>query len=129
MEAAAARCQKMDRPMTQPRKSKKRSSSKSTPKGVPSRKISATLIDFAKPILEHIDENTTREQVNTGLIVAITVWNAIVIATWGKGEGEGWLEKVRPLNIKQPICWKSLSPARRSILLVTSGPPRTSLSI
>jgi len=81
--------------MTKSKKSKKRPSSKSIPKGVPSRKISATLIDFAKPILEHIDENTTREQVKKGLIVAITVWNAIVIDAWGKSEG--WLEKVRSL--------------------------------
>jgi len=42
--------------MTKSRKSKKRDSSKSMPKGIPSRKISATLIDFAKPILENIDE-------------------------------------------------------------------------
>lgn len=78
-------------------KSKKRDSSKSMPKGIPSRKISATLIDFAKPILENIDEKTTRKQIESGLIVAITAWNAIVIDAWGKSEGEGWLEKVRSL--------------------------------
>ncbi len=64
-------------------------------KGMPSRKISATLIDFAQPILEHIDENTTQKQVEKGLMLAVCVWNAVVLDLW-KTENRG-LEKIRSL--------------------------------
>jgi hypothetical protein len=30
------------------------------------RKISDTLIDFAKPLLDHVDENTTEEDIKAG---------------------------------------------------------------
>ena len=57
------------------------------------RKISETLIDFAKPILELVDENTTEEDISAGFIVAITVWNAMVFDQWWSGER--CLDKVR----------------------------------
>lgn len=44
----------------------------------PSRKISETLIDFAKPFIDIVDENTTQEQLEQGFTIAITVWNAVV---------------------------------------------------
>ena len=57
------------------------------------RKISATLIDFAKPILDLVDENTTEEDISAGFIVAITVWNSMVFDEWFSEER--CLDKVR----------------------------------
>jgi hypothetical protein len=44
----------------------------------PSRKISETLIDFAKPFIDIVDETTTQDQLEIGFKIAITVWNAVV---------------------------------------------------
>lgn len=73
-------------------------------KGMPSRKISATLIDFAQPILKHIDENTTQKQVEKGLMLAVCVWNAVVLDLW-KSENR-CLEKIRSLfdETDDPRC-------------------------
>ena len=57
------------------------------------RKISATLIDFAKPILDLVDENTTEEEISAGFIIAVTVWNSMVFDEWFFGER--CLDKVR----------------------------------
>jgi hypothetical protein len=57
------------------------------------RKISAILIDFAKPILDLVDENTTEDDISAGFIVAITVWNSMVFDEWFSGER--CLDKVR----------------------------------
>ena len=57
------------------------------------RKISATLIDFAKPILSLVDENTTEKDISAGFMVAITVWNSMVFDEWFSGER--CLDKVR----------------------------------
>ncbi len=81
-------------------KRKKKASPAGSRKGMPKRKISATLIDFAHPILKHIDENTTQQQVEKGLIVAVTVWNAMVLDLWKKENN--WLEKVRALFADEP---------------------------
>lgn len=62
------------------------------------RKISATLIDFAKPILDLIDENTTEKEISSGLIVAVTVWNSMVFDEWWAGEK--CLDKVRSLVLE-----------------------------
>jgi hypothetical protein len=44
----------------------------------PIRKISETLLDFAHPFIEIIDENTTQQDIENGLIIAVTVWNSLV---------------------------------------------------
>ncbi len=44
----------------------------------PVRKISETLLDFAHPFIEMIDENTTQQDIENGLTIAITVWNSMV---------------------------------------------------
>ena len=46
-----------------------------------SRKISETLIDFAKPLIETINSNTTEQEVQAGFTIAVAVWNACVLAT------------------------------------------------
>jgi hypothetical protein len=62
------------------------------------RKISATLLDFAKPILDLVDENTTEEDLSAGFMVAITVWNSMVFDEWFFGER--CLDKVRSRLLK-----------------------------
>ena len=62
---------------------KKQNQSKATKSGVPNRKISETLIDFASPILDSAPEGVTAEELKKGLVVAVTVWNAVVIEEWG----------------------------------------------
>jgi hypothetical protein len=62
------------------------------------RKISATLIDFAKPILDLVDENTTEKDISAGLMVAITVWNSMIFDEWWAGEK--CLDKVRSLVLE-----------------------------
>jgi hypothetical protein len=42
------------------------------------RSISETLLDFARPLLEHLPEDTTAAQRADVLRLAVTVWNAIV---------------------------------------------------
>ncbi len=42
------------------------------------RKISETLIDFAQPIIELIDDDTTEEQIEMGFVLVVTVWNSLV---------------------------------------------------
>ena len=47
----------------------------------PDRKISETLIDFAQPIVTMIDEHTNEEDIRSGFMIAVTVWNAHVFDT------------------------------------------------
>ncbi len=44
----------------------------------PDRKISETLLDFAQPFVSIIDQNTAEEQIRSGFMIAVTVWNAVV---------------------------------------------------
>jgi len=46
---------------------------------IPDRKISETLMNFVKPLLEKVDENTTKNQIEKGIQLAVTVWNAVVL--------------------------------------------------
>jgi hypothetical protein len=61
--------------------------------------ISATLLEFAKPILDQIDENTTEKDIAAAFIAAITVWNAMVFDQWWSGER--CLDKVRSLVLER----------------------------
>jgi hypothetical protein len=62
------------------------------------RKISETLIDFAKPFLDIVDKNTTEQEIAAGFVVAITVWNSMVFDQWWSGEN--CLDKVRSHLLK-----------------------------
>ena len=61
--------------------------------GFPDRKISETLIDFARPFVSIIDQDTTEEQVRSAFIIAITVWNAVVFDA--VGEDHRYLDMLR----------------------------------
>jgi len=49
---------------------------KFNPENVPEKKISATLWKFAEPLIKQIDERTTKEQIEKGMIMLVTIWNA-----------------------------------------------------
>lgn len=46
----------------------------------PSRKISETFLDFASPMLQTLPSPTTKKDVEKVLMIAFTVWNAVVYA-------------------------------------------------
>ena len=62
----------------------------------PDRKISETLIDFARPVVELIDENTSLHRIEKGFMLAVTIWNAIVFDTVN-GDTK-YLDKILKLN-------------------------------
>jgi hypothetical protein len=45
----------------------------------PERKISETFMEFAEPLLGSADEAPTKEQLETVLKIAFTIWNAVVL--------------------------------------------------
>jgi len=45
----------------------------------PSLKISQTFIDFVKPVMPPIDENTTEDQIRTFFELGFMVWNAVLL--------------------------------------------------
>ena len=47
---------------------------------LPGRKISETLLRFAGPLLEALDSDATESQMEEPLMVAWTIWNAVVWA-------------------------------------------------
>ena len=46
---------------------------------LPDRKISETLLDYARPLLEQVDEQTSQSLLEDGLKLAVTIWNAAVL--------------------------------------------------
>jgi hypothetical protein len=48
------------------------------------KKISQTLLEYAAPLLEQMPPDASFSQRHSVLQVAITVWNALVIARWGQ---------------------------------------------
>jgi hypothetical protein len=59
----------------------------------PDRKISDTFLQFAEPLLDAWGPNVTEAQMEQSLMIAWTVWNAVVYAD--AGENKQMLEKVR----------------------------------
>jgi hypothetical protein len=45
---------------------------------IPNTKISSALFEFARPIIDEVDKNTTKEQIEKGIEVAVGVWNAVI---------------------------------------------------
>jgi hypothetical protein len=76
---------------------RKRKSERIDLKKMCKRKISETLIDFAKPFLDIVDDNTTEQEISAGFIVVITVWNSMVFDQWW---GENCLDKIRSQLLK-----------------------------
>lgn len=67
---------------------------KSTPKlKFPDRKISDTFLQFAEPLLDALGPNVAEAQMEQPLMIAWTVWNAVVYAD--AGGNKRMLEKVR----------------------------------
>jgi hypothetical protein len=49
------------------------------------RTLSDTLLEFARPLLEHLPSDATPEQGEEVMRLAVTVWNAIVADRWERG--------------------------------------------
>ena len=47
-------------------------------------KISQTLLEYAAPLLKHMPPGASFSQRHSVLLVAVTVWNALVVAQWGQ---------------------------------------------
>ena len=45
----------------------------------PTCKISETIIDFAQPLLMHVDSTTSQETIQQGFGLAVTIWNIFVM--------------------------------------------------
>ena len=52
----------------------------------PSLKISQTFIDFVKPVMPPIDENTTEDQIRTIFELGFMVWNAVLLDSVNKND-------------------------------------------
>jgi hypothetical protein len=59
----------------------------------PDRKISDTFLQFAEPLLDAFGPNVTEAQMEQPLMIAWTVWNAVVYAD--AGENKQMLENVQ----------------------------------
>lgn len=63
------------------------------------RKISETLLDFARPLLDDLPPDVTPERMHEALKVAVTAWNAVVLTAW---EGErDWITETRASLLAQ----------------------------
>lgn len=47
----------------------------------PNRKISETFLDFSSPLLNSLEKDVTKSQVEKVLVIAYTVWNSVVLDT------------------------------------------------
>lgn len=51
--------------------------------GFPAGKISETLVEFASPLVELLERPIAPDPMRQSLLVAVLVWNSVVLAEWG----------------------------------------------
>ena len=65
----------------------------------PSLKISQTFIDFVKPVMPPVDENTTEDQIRTLFELGFMVWNAVLLDSVNKNDFyKGYIEDLLSQN-------------------------------
>ena len=65
----------------------------------PSLKISQTFIDFVKPVMPPVDENTTEEQIRTIFEIGFMVWNAVLLDSVNNNDYYiGYIEEILSQN-------------------------------
>jgi len=65
----------------------------------PSLKISQTFIDFVKPVMPPVDENTTEDQIRTFFELGFMVWNAVLLDSVNKNNFyKGYIEDLLSQN-------------------------------
>ena len=65
----------------------------------PSLKISQTFIDFVKPVMPPVDENTTEDQIRTLFELGFMVWNAVLLDSVNKNNFyKGYIEDLLSQN-------------------------------
>lgn len=52
---------------------------------VPSTKISQTILEFGKPLINQLPQDHTREEFEAAINLVILVWNAVVMDSWKAG--------------------------------------------
>ncbi|WP_426756151.1 hypothetical protein [Myxococcus sp. Y35] len=68
---------------------------------LPTKKVSETLLEFARPILDGVEESEDPEaELFTCLALALSVWNAVVQDTWEPEKG--WVERARATLRRMP---------------------------
>ena len=60
---------------------------------VPKRKISATFLDFAEPLLAPLGAEASEQEMEGALQIAFTVWNSVVYDVVQRGDR--WVSQVR----------------------------------
>ena len=66
----------------------------------PTRKISATFLEFAEPLLAPLGADASVQQMEGALQIAFTVWNAVVYDAVQRGDH--WVSQVRRLAKDAP---------------------------
>ncbi|WP_141590483.1 hypothetical protein [Myxococcus sp. AB056] len=70
-------------------------------RSLPTKKVSETLLEFAKPILEDVeDSEDPQAELFTCLALALSAWNAVVQDTWEPEKG--WVERARATLKRMP---------------------------
>jgi len=65
----------------------------------PSLKISQTFIDFVKPVMPPVDENTTEDQIRTIFEIGFMVWNAVLLDSVNNNDYYiGYIEEILSQN-------------------------------
>jgi hypothetical protein len=73
------------------------------------KKISATILDFAKPLTDGLPAGTPIEARRETLLIAITLWNALSLQACGQGEAfTDLVEHFRKLPAPQSVVMASL---------------------
>lgn len=70
-------------------------------------KISETLINFALPLLELVDEETSQRQLTHAFMLVVTVWNAVVESEVNKDSS--YLDELRTPLVKEDFGDYALS--------------------
>jgi hypothetical protein len=77
---------------------------------IPSTKISQTILEFGKSLINQLPENYTKEEFEAAINIVILAWNAVVMDEWKKEnnfEAE-LLEKIRAEPLQYQLVIKRL---------------------
>ncbi len=79
------------------------------------RKISETLLDFAKPLIKSLPGEVSPEKMKRTLELAAIVWNAVCLTAWN--EGRDWIGETRASLTRDPALQRTALPGLFEALL------------
>ena len=68
----------------------------------PNGKISQIFIDFVKPVMPEVDENTTEHQIKTFFEIGLMVWNAVLLDSVDPDNNNNNMDWIEDLLSKEP---------------------------